>query len=87
MACFSCSQKSAAKAYFKSVEIEKEKVCEEKESELLEMLAKMQCISKINRSPQVNSFLGELLSMINLKDYCRYDLAPIKIFTNNYANC
>jgi hypothetical protein len=87
MACFSCAQKAAMRKTAIPVTPTIPVVCGQNELKIDELISKIKCIINIERTPKLNSYLGILLSMKNVQDFCRYDINEIENFTINYAQC
>ena len=58
--------------------------CDIQESTILSIYNSLVTIKQNNPSNQLNIYLGKVLTMINLADYCKYDIEEINQFIVKY---
>jgi hypothetical protein len=89
MGCYNCSKKKNILHTLTSASVKKpgSVPCTQEETNVIKLEAKLRCVMKLTSNSQLNAALGKLLSMINLKDYCRYDLEAINDILNDYPKC
>jgi hypothetical protein len=86
MACSSCSKKNNVLSYFVSkVTPSIPTECLENEESVKLLESRVRCIMRTNKSFILNSSLGKLLSMINLGNYCKYNLTDITNSLDEYT--
>lgn len=81
MACVSCQQKrkNIEKAYFKAISTYKSTVpCNLTEEDICAIKERLMCLKTKIKGKDFNKYLGFVNSLINLEDYCRYDLSMIE---------
>jgi len=60
--------------------------CDISREEIQSVYNKLVCVKEKTTSKLLNIFLGQILTMLNINEYCKYSLEEINIFiTNN--NC
>lgn len=88
MGCYSCSQKKNLLQYFvASTKTPVAVNCTNELNQILELETRMRCIMRTTKNSVLNAALGKLLSMRNLKDYCRFDLKEINTILDGYGGC
>lgn len=60
--------------------------CVKSRTEIQTLYNRMVCVKETTSSKKVNYYLGILLTMLNLNEYCKYDVVDIEVYANN-NNC
>lgn len=61
--------------------------CEKTREEIEALAAKAECVKRTNPTVLLNAILGQLYSMLNLGEYCKFDIDYIKTYLNNEQDC
>ena len=88
MACISCGKKNnyrnIEKVFHKLVNTNAPKTCNLTEEDIVLLKEQLKCVKLKISFKDYNKQLGFLTSMLNLKDYCRYDLSILQTMIEQY---
>lgn len=87
--CTTCNgkvkSKSIDKIYRKLLKTHAIKNCTATEEDIKQFKETLKCIKKSLKFQEYNKYAGLIDSMLNLKDYCRYDLSFISNLAEDYG--
>lgn len=86
MACSTCGKKNNLLSFLvnRSSNPISLQDCSTTEQQVFDLERRIRCVMRTTHNPVLNSTLGKLLSMINLKNYCKYSLTDINDIIDEY---